>query len=283
MIGAMKSGTTTLADHLVKSGDVETFAGKEPQLFNQPDRAGVERRLKAEWRRDRTAKYVLDATPNYSRTLDDRCAELIKAMVPETPRFIYMVRDPVERTISHYFWARQLFGESLPFREAVQRDPQYTEPGLYHFQIAKYFAHFEPERFIFLKFEDFIKNPVATAEDVLARLEAGPPKTLTSTTQLASTNKMTTRDARFPVLMRAIRANRSLVDGIKGVLPPRYLRAIVKSMTKEVPRFDISPEDKGFVYREYFSSVATETENLTGLDLESWTRHVAVSDTPSSA
>lgn len=278
MIGAMKSGTTTLADHLVKSSDIEAFAGKEPQLFNQTDRAGVERRLKAEWRSDRTTKYVLDATPNYSRRLDDRCAELIKTMTSEPPRFIYMVRDPVGRTVSHYFWARQLFGESLSFRDAIQRDPQYTEPGLYHLQIAKFLEHFEPDRFIFIKFEDFIKDPVAAAEDVIARLHASQPEALAPSTQLAFTDKNVTRDARFPVLMQAVRANRGLKGLIKRVLPPLYLRAALKSITKEVPRFEISAEDKRFVYETYFSSVAEETEKLTGLDLQSWTRNGADPD-----
>ncbi len=273
IIGAMKGGTTTLADHLSKSSDIEFFAGKEAHIFNEPDRRGVDRRISEEsWRGSRTARFVLDGTPNYTRAIDGKSADLIKETLSETPKFIYLLRNPLERTISHYFWARERYGESLSFIEAVQQDPQYIEPSLYPVHINKYLSIFDKRDFLFLDFHNFIADTEGTVRRVTQWLGALPPDSIETGIQHAATRKDVTRDAKYPTLMRAIRRNRWMVERIKKVVPDRQIKSVMRFMTREVPRSQISDEDRTFVQERYFSSVAADTEALTGLNLNHWNR-----------
>jgi hypothetical protein len=277
LIGAMKSGTTTLAAHLVRSPDVAFLAGKEPQLFNQPDLDAVRARLVEQWRGDPGTPWILDATPNYTRDPDDRTPEHIAALVETPPRFVYLLRDPVERTVSHYFWDRELSGESLPFAEAVARNRRYIDPSLYDVQIERYFKLFDPTTFLFVKFETFVAYPGKAVAEILGWLSAAPAEQLDLDTRAAATDKTVTRVAWAPGLIGALRANRWLVELGKSLVPERHHRAIMRRLTREVPREAVAEADKDSLRRERFLASIARTEALTGLDLSDW-RHSRAAD-----
>jgi hypothetical protein len=270
LIGAMKAGTTTLAAHLVRSPDVAFYAGKEPHIFDAGGLDDIRARLDALGPRDPGTRWVLDATPSYTRFLDNGSAEGIKALVPETPRFIYIMRDPVERVISHYFWNRERYGETLPFMEAVSRDRRYIEPSLYDVQIKRYTALFDPAVFTWLSFEEFVRDPATTVARLLEGLSAAPAKDIDLQKQGASTNKVATREARFPALITTLRANRGLVELAKSVIPERHMAAIIRRLTREIPRMEISDAEKAELHERHFKGLAARTEELTGLDLSHW-------------
>jgi hypothetical protein len=272
LIGAMKSGTTTLAAHLIRSPDVAFYAVKEPQIFNAGTHHAIRARLDALGPCDPDTRWILDATPNYTRAPDDGSAEAIKAMVSETPRFIYMMRDPVERVISHYFWNRERYGETLPFMEAIARDRRYIEPSLYDVQIKRYISLFDPAAFTWLSFEDFVRDPAATVARLLEGLGAAPAADIDLKKKGSSTNKVVTREARFPRLMTALRANRGLVEFAKLIIPARHIVPIMRRLTREIPRMEIAENEKAEVHERYFKGLAARTEALTGLDLSHWRR-----------
>lgn len=272
LIGAMKAGTTTLAAHLVRSPDIEYFAGKEPNIFNNDSLAKVRARLSEGGRGPLKSQWIIDATPNYTRFPEDRTPEYIKALTTEPPRFIYLIRDPVERVVSHYFWNRERYGESLAFSEAVTRDRRYIDPSLYDVQIERYFALFNPDLFHFVKFEAFIHRPEETVAQLLASLGAAPAESLDRGKQLASTNKKMTREARLPRLVTALRSNRSLVELAKFAIPAKHHVRLMRRLTRKVPREEIPQIEKQALRRREFMDSIKRSEALTGLDLSDWCR-----------
>src|SRR5262249_59279001 len=56
--------------------------------------------------------------------------ERILSFSPDA-RFIYLMRDPVERTISHYWHRVRWSGEHRPILAAPRTDPQYTDTSHY--------------------------------------------------------------------------------------------------------------------------------------------------------
>jgi hypothetical protein len=67
--------------------------------------------------------------------------ERIAAFNPEA-RFIYLLRDPVERAISHYWHIVRHHTEHRPIAEAVRRDRQFAAVSHYAMQLTPF-----PERF----------------------------------------------------------------------------------------------------------------------------------------
>lgn len=75
----------------------------------------------------------------------------IKELVPDA-KFIYLVRDPIARTISHYKMEAALLGERKTLREALGdlsdlRSP-YISPSLYATQLELYLREFPQERIL---------------------------------------------------------------------------------------------------------------------------------------
>ena len=56
------------------------------------------------------------------------------------------MRDPIERTISHYWYMLQWYGERRDPLRAFKEDPDYTVTSYYAYQLAPYLALFGRDR-----------------------------------------------------------------------------------------------------------------------------------------
>lgn len=270
LMGAMKAGSTTLARHLIQSADIQFYSHKEPALFNVKSPAAARARLEEEWRSDRMARYLMDGTVAYTRRLDDETPRNIAAVLEKPPQFIYILRNPVARTISHYFWNRQRYGESLSFNKAIERDANYIIPSLYDSHIDRYLEHFDASCFHFIKYDDLFSDIENSVSSILSKLGAAQAESLNLDERLASTNKEKTRAAYVPGLISALRANRGVVEFGKKMIPSRYHVAFMNLLTREVPREEIALEEKQRLLDRYFVDSIKRTQKLTGLNLENW-------------
>ena len=178
LIGAQKAGTTTLAFMMDQHPDIALSVPKEPGYFVDPDSKGIE------WYRGCFPKVLpsmlLDASTGYTMTTtqndpDDGIPIRIKAVAPDA-RFIYVLRDPVDRTISAY-WHDKRAGHPLgELRQAVDDTPFYVDVSFYHTQIAQYLAHFPRDRFLFIGFDELGRDPVGVAERCIAFAGLDPSK-----------------------------------------------------------------------------------------------------------
>lgn len=275
LIGAQKSGSTTLASQLVQSADVAYYAQKEPNIFSLPELEACRQRLQL-LRRPRPAepKWLLDASVDYSRyPLFPKTAEHIFRLANGPGlRFIYLVRDPVERTISHYFWNRQNFGETLELWDALESDHRYTTGSQYDVQIERYRAFFPMESFLFVKSEDYFSDIEGTCQSILAWLGAREPNLLDTSKRLASTDKDETRAALFPRFNRLVRSNKQVLRLAKSLIPQKHHVGLNRLLSRAVPRPPIRDEVKREIYARYFADTVDRTEQLTGLDLSDWRR-----------
>jgi hypothetical protein len=97
--------------------------------------------------------------------------ERMARVIPDA-RLIYLVRDPVERTISHYFhdWIEGI--EKRPMAEAfacLEENP-YVGPSLYHCQLQQYLRYFPSDHILVITFEDLRWNRAATLRRVFGFL-----------------------------------------------------------------------------------------------------------------
>ncbi|HEX7248495.1 MAG TPA: sulfotransferase domain-containing protein, partial [Actinomycetota bacterium] len=81
-------------------------------------------------------------------------------------RLVYIVRDPIERIVSHYRhrWANG--SERAAIDDAVVRDPVYLACSRYADQIGRYLDHFPRERLMVLTAEDLRNDRAGTMAEV---------------------------------------------------------------------------------------------------------------------
>lgn len=104
IIGAPKAGTTSLAAHLAAHPDVFVAEEKEVHFFDENFDRGVA------WYESRFAKgagrrAMGDATPTYM--FRQHALERMAALLPDA-KLIAVLRNPVDRMYSHYWWMHVL-------------------------------------------------------------------------------------------------------------------------------------------------------------------------------
>jgi hypothetical protein len=195
VIGAQRSGTTSLYRYLSAHPDIAPSLGKELQFFSLEYGRGEgwyrahfpsdARRRRHQARRQRHL-LSFEATPYY----------LFHPLAPERAahhlsqaKLIAVLRDPVERAYSHFKHSKGRGVEPLDFEAALAAedgrlaaDPEhrsrasriwsYASRGLYDLQLERWLRHFPREQLLVLRSEDLYEHTADTYAEVLAFLDA---------------------------------------------------------------------------------------------------------------
>jgi len=81
-------------------------------------------------------------------------------------RLITTLRDPVERTFSHYLYLVRSGLTRATFEEALEQFPELIRNSRYHTHLSRYWAHFPRAQVGVFFFESLQQNPAAFARDV---------------------------------------------------------------------------------------------------------------------
>lgn len=174
VIGAMKSGTSTLHNLLAAHPEIFMSSIKEPSRFVAIDDL---RRLAPEivnagyWREETYAGLFADAgefqvvgesSTNYSKIpYAPGVALRIHAFNPSA-RFVYIMRDPVERAISHYWHQVGYMSETRTLMAAITEDPRFIDVSNYDRQLTPYVEAFGLDRIYTLTLESLRAAPAET-------------------------------------------------------------------------------------------------------------------------
>ena len=167
IIGAMKSGTTSLHYYLNLHPEIFMSRQKELDFFNKEKNwsKGIE------WYRSHfvgQAKIYGESSPNYTNylTWEDTPSRMF-ALIPNA-KLIYVVRDPVERIISHYvhFYAARKENRSIEDALAKLEENPYVERSRYFWQLQQYLAWFSPANILVITSEELLNFPEQTMQQV---------------------------------------------------------------------------------------------------------------------
>jgi hypothetical protein len=89
-------------------------------------------------------------------------------------RFIYVVRDPIDRIWSQYTHNLAHGRERRDLARAIEECPDYLNVSRYHLQLAQYLELFPRERILVLVFEELIADPGAVLARCAQFLEIDP-------------------------------------------------------------------------------------------------------------
>lgn len=191
IVGAQKSGTSALARFLSRHPAIAMACG-EGHVFDSPDYSSdwtpeqIDARYARRIERHADAAVCGESTPIYM-LLPDIPAELYR--YNPSLKVIVMLRDPVERALSHFAMERARGAEHRPLWFALLaepwrlwrcRDPRapasavrrhsYRSRGAYSAQIRNLFAAFPRDQVLVLGSEDLLRRHDETLEKVFAFL-----------------------------------------------------------------------------------------------------------------
>lgn len=172
VIGAMKSGTTSLFEWLNIQPEFSLPALKEPNFFSDDPvwQKGPE------WYGSLFAgapadHLVGEASVRYtSPYLCEVAAQRMAATVPRV-RLIYIVRHPLDRLRSHYRHWVSLLRKEESLAEALNKPGnEFVGRSLYFRCVAPYLEAFSREQLCIVRFEDLLHEPRPAWSTILAHL-----------------------------------------------------------------------------------------------------------------
>ena len=167
IIGAMKSATSTLHVQLAAQPGFFMSTPKEPNFFSDPDQwaQGLD------WYRDLFAEaqdgdLCGESSTHYTKLPDLPDALPRLAQYLPDAKYIYVMRHPIDRLVSHYVhgWTERTIGG--PIDEAAARYPALIDYGRYAMQIAPYLERFGKDRVLPVFFDRLLAEPQAELERV---------------------------------------------------------------------------------------------------------------------
>ena len=289
VVGAAKSGTTSLYAYLAQHPDVYLCPVKEPCFFSD----GNPRLVRTNWEYEalfdtRTSeKAVGEASASY--LYDPEAPKKINALINGV-KIIIILRNPINRAYSQ--WGQifyQLGYEKLSFEEALlvedtrislgkfnEDSPfyygfyHYFHMGLYYEQVKRYFDTFNRERVQIHIFEEFIKDPEKTCKEIFSFIGVDP-----GFIPLIEKHNMAA-SFRFGFLHKLLLSPPTILSKVYQALPMRsklFIYDVARSLFRmnlqdmSRPPMEKSIRDRLMVrYRENIHQL----EGLLGRDLSLW-------------
>jgi hypothetical protein len=213
-----------------------------------------------------------EASPNYTtHPRRTGTAERLKEVVPDA-KLIYLVRDPVARTVSHYHHRLSVEGERRSLRDALSdlSDPYspYICPSLYAMQLDQYLQHFSQERILVVDQADLYARREAVLREIFAFLSVDESFTSPLFEDEVNTGRERRTYSPFIVLVR--RAQRSPLQR----LPRNFRVALRRSVEQVVSRpLQEQPLDETVRSRlqEFYTPEVKRLRELTGKTFSTWT------------
>ena len=171
VIGGLKCGTTSLHHYLNLHPQVEMSRPKELNYFIEelnwdlgPDWYASHFRAAAPVRGETSPHYT-------SRPRFEGVAARMRELLGPEARLVYVVRDPIDRLLSHYVHNLGAGYEERSLVEALDDEHSaYVERGRYFFQLEPYIESFGRERVEIVAHEDLRAEREATMRRVFAFL-----------------------------------------------------------------------------------------------------------------
>jgi len=199
--GAAKSGTTTLHELLNLHPEISMSKVKEPVFWNNKK---IEKYIEQDWLNYKKlfvekSKICGESTTSYMYY--NSFIENINKNYKKSPKFIFILRNPIDRYNSHFWWMKGLGLEKNKIKNVLNIESQinfeeydyypknYFQFGLYSKWIQRFIDNFGLENIKVITLEKLISNRLDTINSCfdflgLKKLESIPEKTSNKTTRI---------------------------------------------------------------------------------------------------
>jgi hypothetical protein len=289
ILGAAKTGTTSIYRYLKQHPEIYMSPAKEPRFFifeNEilqfngiGDEIETAKTSLQEYQelfaKVRGEKAIGEASTMY--LWSQKAPQRIKYYLPNV-RLIAILRDPVERAYSNYLHLKQAQREPLAsFAEAIGQEPQrikdnwwpfwyYQNQGFYYQQLQRYFDLFAKEQIKVFLYEDLKTNPSKLLQSIFGFLELDA----TFQPDLSTKTRKAPLIPKNKVLHSLISQPNFLKSFLKPLVPKKTRQKIVEEIEqKNLIKPQVSKEIRQQLIAEYQEDIL-QLQDLIQRDLSSW-------------
>ncbi|MFB6347302.1 MAG: sulfotransferase domain-containing protein [bacterium] len=286
LAGSGKSGSTSLWHYLKEHPEICMAEQKEPLFFSRVTGQMDGGKLVP----TRSGRY--DKGIEWYKSLFDHCSnatalgeataylyledapELINKHIPNV-KFVFLMRDPVDRAYSHY-WQAVKGGRKLPdtFEELVRQDHPYFQAfrhvSSYAQHLKRYYEVFEEEQIKIIFLQDLKEKPRELLREVQAFVGVDPDFVPESLGKRFNKSAVA-RSAKFQRLIRRMRHT-----SLKQFMP-NWLRKSLSFLARRISALNKKEIDYGPMDTEIRKSLIDGfmedieyLEEKTGRDLTEW-------------
>ena len=285
--GAAKSGTTSLHELLDTHPDISMSKEKEPvywnnKLFNEFENLEISRYLNLF---EQEVKIKGESTTSYMYY--DNFIKNVKDNFHQPPKFIFILRNPIDRYISHYNWLKGLGKEKrridkiieeeryLDFKEYNDYPKEYYQFGLYYKWISRFIENFGKENIKIVTLEKLISERLNILNSCYEFLGVSKMDSV-NCIKSNKTNKVI-----FPSMYHFLRKSsigKMKYTSISKYFLPKKIRMKIKSLMKIAIKNWISVESKKEILSDkqrkklrdkYFEDVMS-LKNKLNYDFSEW-------------
>ncbi len=290
IIGAPRSGTTSLAKYLGQHPEIFISPIKEPHFFafknrdidfeGPRDQETMKRYVVQEWEQYQSLFREADSEQRTGEVsamylYSEKAARRINEYIPDV-KLIAILRNPVDRAYSHYLRMRREGREPLEtFEEAIEAESRrieenwawpwhYTRMGYYYRQMCRYLSVFDRSSIKVYKFNSLKNNTNKTLREIqkylgvkLKEYKSSKRYNISGLPKSKITHKV--MEGRF-----------FMKDILKKIIPSRVrtkLKRKIRKVNLEKP--EMSKETRARLYKEFKRDIE-KLEDIIDKDLSDW-------------
>jgi hypothetical protein len=269
ILGAPKAGTTSLFNYLAQHPEIAPCQKKEPNFFSKHYDKDYNWYISL-WKKDAAKnKVLLEATVNYTNcTLSSESSKNMLDFYEHhdvSIKFIYVMRDPIERLESHYTY-NYAHLISWPLKTALKKG-YIIRTSRYAEQLDLYFEKFNSENFLLLDFDDLTNDTAVILEKICKFLE------IDARFSFSGLNKVHNKSVGVRVTrpIENLYRKHPYLESFAKMFPKSFKRFIQNLLLREkiMKKFILTPEQRQKV-ADALKDDMTRLHDKYGVDVKKW-------------
>jgi len=270
IIGAMKSGTTTLYHALKCHPDVFMAELKEPQFFSDEEKIKSSMSWYVSLFKNVTNEKVIgEASTNYTKyPLFKRVPESIKKHIPDV-KLIYIIRNPIERIYSHFTHNYYIGRVDNDLNRVIVRNQNYINISRYYMQLQRYLEVFDNRQIKVVLLEDLRDEPNRIIKDIYGYL--GVDATFSAANMSEKKHQTINKAGRSRAVLNVLRSL-SIYSTVSNRISENMKGRLNSLLRKKIePPVKMTDQDREYLIEQLKDDVQS-MQTYLGRDLSAWLR-----------
>lgn len=290
IVGALKSGTTSLYYYLLQHPDVflspdvkesRFLAGlspeKNPEIVQLVNYVASLEKYQRLFEQAKPQQAIGEVDP-WCLYLYEQSIPRIKTFLKPTVRIVICLRNPVDRSYSHYYQALKQGWKTRPFTETIDAvlagnfvtwyERSFLEAGLYYNPVKKFLEAFSSDQVLIILFEELRTDEANVFRKLCQFIDVDDTFTPTSYERANVGGIPKSR-----TLHKLLKRRWAVTTLLKPFLPVTWRKTVRQRLiTQNLHRYPPMMADERQRLTDYYREDILQLQSIVDKDLSSWLR-----------